>query len=380
MSFEEWKDYKLGEIVEVAQGLAINAKTKHLIQENGLPLLRITDLINNTEVQYINPDGAPKQCVSNSSDLIYTRTGQVGLVFKGRVGVIHNNCFKVIPDVSKVDSNYLYWFLYKDTTREIANSIASGSVQKDLPHSAFKSIEISLPPINIQRKIASILSSLDDKIELNRQTNQTLESIAQAIFKQWFVNFNFPGATGEMQVSELGNIPKNWKVGNLGDVCDLVYGKALKAENRIAGYFPVVGSSGIVGSHNEYLVEAPGIVIGRKGTIGEVTWLHENFYPIDTTYYIVDKINSDGLFYHYFLLKSQDFKKIASDSAVPGLNRNQALLNQIIIPELDLIKSFNQINKTLFYTIHNNEQQIKTLTQLRDNLLPKLMRKETDKN
>jgi type I restriction enzyme, S subunit len=176
----------------------------------------------------------------------------------------------------------------------------------------------------------------------------------------------------------LGLIPKGWRVGKLGEVCELAYGKGLKSEYRIEGEFPVVGSNGIVGAHNEYLVEGPGIVIGRKGTIGEVIWLHQNFFPIDTTFYIKDLLGVSALYFHYFLLKEQDFKKIGSDSAVPGLNRNQAYDNIVVIPSLDVINQFNEIMVSVFESIYNNEQQSATLASLRNALLPKLMSGEIE--
>ena len=115
----------------------------------------------------------------------------------------------------------------------------------------FSNFEIIAPTSLTQRRIATILSALDDKIELNRQTNATLEAIAQAIFKEWFVDFNFPGATGEMVESELGMIPHGWRVRKLGEICEFAYGKGLKSENREEGEYPVIGSNGIVGTHNE---------------------------------------------------------------------------------------------------------------------------------
>lgn len=190
------------------------------------------------------------------------------------------------------------------------------------------------------------------------------------------MDFRFPGATGEMQDSEMGQIPKGWRVGKLGDVCEFAYGKGLKSENRIDGKYPVVGSNGIVGTHAEYFVDGPGIVIGRKGTIGEVTWIHQNFFPIDTTFYIKDLLGVKGLYFHYFLLKLQDFKKIGSDSAVPGLNRNQAYDNILNIPTKNSIEGFNNIARAIFENIQNNEQQSATLTAIRDALLPKLMNGE----
>ncbi len=275
-----------------------------------------------------------------------------------------------------LDNGFLKYFLQSNGGQAKLRERETGTTVTGIKQSELRLIEIDLPPFPVQRRIASILSSIDDKIKLNHQTNQTLEAIMQAIFKEWFVCFDFPGATSNKQSTELGEIPKEWRIGKLGDVCDLIYGKALKADTRVEGEYAVVGSSGIVGSHNQYLVEGPGIVIGRKGTIGEVVWLHKSFYPIDTTFYIKDNLGSNALYYHYFLLKAQDFKKIMSDSAVPGLNRNQAMDNLVVIPDLNIIREFGRICKAFFDMIYNNEEQNRMLIQLRDTLLPKLMKGE----
>jgi type I restriction enzyme S subunit len=137
--------------------------------------------------------------------------------------------------------------------------------------------------------------------------------------------------------------------------------------------FPVIGSSGIVGYHSEFLVKAPGVVIGRKGTLGKVIYLTEDFYPIDTTYFVKSKIDSTEMFYLSFLLKTMDFEELNSDSAVPGLNRDIALSTEIRIPPIETIKIFDKQCIVVFQKIKSNQSQIRTLTQLRDTLLPKLM-------
>ena len=125
--------------------------------------------------------------------------------------------------------------------------------------------------------------------------------------------------------SELGEIPEGWEVKILGNLLELTYGKALKADNRKQdGETPVYGSNGQVGWHNMSLVRGPGIVVGRKGNPGTVTWAHSNFFPIDTTFYVVPKNDKNILYFLYFALKSQNLSSLAADSAVPGLNRNLA--------------------------------------------------------
>ena len=159
----------------------------------------------------------------------------------------------------------------------------------------------------------------------------------------------------------------------LGDVIELIYGKGLKAEIRSGTDYPVIGSNGVVGYHSEFLVEGPGIVIGRKGTLGKVIYLWDNFFPIDTTYYIKSKVESAGLFYEYFLLKTLNFEDMNSDSAVPGLNRDIALSTEIKIVPLEKLSEFNQFTSTFIDKLRKNTKQIHTLEKLWDTLLPKLM-------
>lgn len=212
-----WFECPIGEVVTLQQGLCINKKSKHLLSDNGYPLLRITDLINHTETQYINKNKVYPKFLVQKSDLIYTRTGQVGLIFKNREGIVHNNCFTVTPN-EKIDSQYLYWFLKTPFSLNYAKSVASGSSQPDLPHSAFKSMPFRYPKTLIQTKIASILSAYDDLIENNTRRIKILETMAQTIYQEWFVKFRFPGHEQvKMVESELGLIPKGWEVKKVTD-------------------------------------------------------------------------------------------------------------------------------------------------------------------
>ena len=226
-----------------------------------------------------------------------------------------------------------------------------------VPKESFANHFLEIPPLPEQKSIASLLSSLDDKIDLLHRQNKTLEALAETLFRQWFVE----------------EAEEGWETGKLGDVIELIYGKALKEETRSGSGFPVVGSSGIVGYHSEFLVEGPGVVIGRKGTLGKVIYLFENFFPIDTTYFVKSKVNSEGLFYEYFLLKTLNFEGMNTDSAVPGLNRDLALSTEIKIAPFEKLKRYNSYCASLFQKLKQNNSQIRTLTRLRDTLLPKLI-------
>lgn len=239
-----------------------------------------------------------------------------------------------------------------------------------------------------QRAIAHILSTLDDKIELNRQMNQTLESIAQALFKSWFVDFDPVRAKMEgrepegmdaetaalfpdgFEESELGLVPRGWKVEKVEQLLELVYGKALRASDRIGGFIPVYGSGGIIGYHNKALVEKPSIVIGRKGTVGSLYWENRPFFPIDTVFYVE---STKPLTYCFYQLQRLDLNEMNTDGAVPGLNRSNVYRLPIVFPAHEIIIRFDEIVLPLRDKISANLEQVHVLSTLRDTLLPRLI-------
>jgi type I restriction enzyme S subunit len=168
------------------------------------------------------------------------------------------------------------------------------------------------------------------------------------------------------------DIPEGWKGGTLEDVLTLQYGKALKKDIQVQGDYQVYGSGGIYGSHNVPLVQGPGIIVGRKGSVGELHWSNISFYPTDTSYYVEPKAGMD-LNYAYFLLQRLPLKSMNSDSAVPGLSRIAAYQLPATLPDKPLIAEFGKFATPIRAAIANNNQQNQELTQLRDWLLPMLM-------
>jgi type I restriction enzyme S subunit len=394
-----WKKYKLGEFAEINPRVPLKQGKEYSFVE-------MKDL--DAMLKYVSPS-AKKELKGGSKfankDTLFARI--TPCLENGKICQVKNLennlgfgsteflIFRGKENIS--DTDFVYYLTKSDYVKNNAIQMMTGtSGRQRVEKSALENLEITVPDLPTQSQIAQILTSFDDKIELLGQMNQTLETMAQTIFKEWFVDFNFPQMS-ESEFTGLKNeqnknseneksckssnsenpdsdkLPKGWRMGKLGEILELLYGKALKADTRIFGKYPVIGSSGIVDYHNEYLVVSPGIVIGRKGTIGEVIWIDENFFPIDTTFYVKDLSGSNGLFFHYFLLKEQEFKKISSDSAVPGLNRNQAMDSIVIIPDINVVDMFNSIAKSIFEKMKENILQIRTLTQLRDSLLPKLM-------
>ncbi|WP_342602816.1 restriction endonuclease subunit S [Peribacillus sp. FSL E2-0159] len=168
-----WSHKSIGGYVSLSQGLVINKKTNHLIKDKGIPLLRIKDLINDTQEIFID-ESVPKKNIAREDDIIITRTGQVGLVFRNKKGVIHNNCFKVTPDPSLLNKDYLFWFLKKESTHSEMIELASGSAQLDLTHSSFSKLLITIPPLHIQNLFSKVVAPLERHKELIFNQNRKL--------------------------------------------------------------------------------------------------------------------------------------------------------------------------------------------------------------
>ena len=283
-----------------------------------------------------------------------------------------------------------YWSQGMEFAKQLQGMKASTDMAPYLSLTDQRRLRITLPPARYQKAIAHILGTLDDKIELNRRMNETLEAMARAIFKSWFVDFDpvRAKATGRptglpnpianlfpdsFEDSELGKIPKGWKVKTLGELLELAYGKALKAENRREGGIPVYGSNGLVGWHDERLVSGPGIVVGRKGNPGIVTWAPTDFFPIDTTFYVIPRERCPSLHFLFHVLRKHDLASLGADSAVPGLNRNLAYMSQQVLPPTSLLEAFDAKVGALADCVHRNTEQSRTLAAIRDALLPKLL-------
>lgn len=255
MKASGWKTVVFGEVVRLEQGLCFNKKTNHLMADKGIPLLRIADLINNTQTKFVDAERVPPRFIANPQDIIFSRTGQVGLVFKGRVGVVHNNCFRVIP-TEGIERDYLYWYLRQPAVIARARALAGGAAQPDLGHDAFKSIAFSYPTPHTQRRIAAVLSAYDDLIENCERRIRVLDEMARALYREWFVLFRYPGHENTPLVdSALGRIPQGWGVTKVAELVSRLASGIVRRENAVfaSGAVPVVDQSTneVLGFHDD---------------------------------------------------------------------------------------------------------------------------------
>ncbi len=305
--------------------------------------------------------------------------------------VIAQDMVALRADEKVIDPLFLFAALRStDVQREIKNLDVSGVI----PHfkkTDFDKLHLPYPARHVQESIGRTYFDFCAKIELNRRMNATLEAMARALFQSWFVDFDpvrakldgrppaaldpataalFPDSFDETAID---HIPYGWEVKPLGEVIELAYGKPLKAEDRKSGPVCVYGANGPVGWHDEKLVSGPGIVVGRKGNPGVVTWAHCNFYPIDTTFYVEPKGDCRSLYFLYYALSLHNFANLSADSAVPGLNRNHAYMSKQVIPSQPVLTAFDSQIAPIFAAIHANEEQSRSLGTVRDTLLPKLL-------
>lgn len=276
-------------------------------------------------------------------------------------------CSAMLVDEGKCDIRYFFYAL--KGRRHLLLKIASGGAQRNLSGKLIKEFTLPVPPLPVQHRIANILSAYDELIENSQRRIRILQAMARALYREWFVHFRFPGHEKlPLVASPVGEIPQGWEVKKLGEILELNYGKALKKEDRRDGEFPVYGSSGMVGTHDTSLVRGPGIIVGRKGNVGSVFWCDDDFFVIDTAFFVTSSLPLRFLFY---VLPTVNF--INSDAAVPGLSRNQAYTLEILIPPASALTKFCEMTDTFERQVATLRRQIQNLRRTRDLLLPRLL-------
>ena len=259
-----------------------------------------------------------------------------------------------IPDETRSDLDFVYYTLTH--FQKQLKHIGEGSVQDNINLGTFEDIEFPFPSLTEQKAIASVLSSLDDKIDLLHRQNKTLEAMAETLFRQWFIE----------------EAKEDWIKGKVEDLFTLQRGYDLPSSKRIKGEFPLYAASGLNDMINAYQVEYPTVITGRSGSIGGVYISLEKSWPLNTTLFIKE-FKLGTLVFSYFYLKYLDLESFNAGSAVPSLNRNHVHGLEIQLPPSQLIKEYEEIAQDWMLKVKANKHQIQTLENLRDTLLPKLM-------
>ena len=398
----EWKEVRLGEVADVQTGPFGSQLHKENYVNKGTPIVTVEHLGN----KWFTSQNLPmvsdedklrlaKYC-SQEGDVIFSRVGSVdrcsyvskeysGWLFSGR-------CLRVRPR-SGINPEYLYYFLTNEGTKQYIRNIAVGATMPSINTKLLNEVPITIPSLDDQHRIASILSSLDRKIELNNKINADLEEMAQAIFKNWFVDFE-PFKNGKFVDSELGMIPEGWKVGTLGDITKNKSAK-VKERNDVKVLSPV--TTGELVLSEEYFTKqvfSSSIAkykIVNKGNFAynparvNIGSLGRNEFDFDgcvSPVYVVFSV-LDGYENYFDLFRKTDFfKDSVASLAIGGVRQSLSYDDlssiEVIIPSENAVEEFNNLYNQMKKTIKANKLENSRLSLLRDTLLPRLMSGELE--
>ena len=380
---EEWKEYMIGDICRIKHGFAF--KGIHFVDEPQKYVcvtpgnFALKGGFKNDKPKYYNGP-IPKDYVLHKDDLVVTMTdlskngdtlGYSALIPEDDNYIfLHNQRIGLIEDISQeIDKHFLYWVMRTYDYQRYIVGHCSGSTVKHTSPSGIGSYFFKCPDIKKQKNISSILDNIDGKIEVNRRINENLEQLAQALFKSWFVDFE-PFKDGEFVESELGMIPKGWRVGTLNELIEIKYGKDHK---KLAdGNIPVYGSGGIMRKVEKSLYSGESVLIPRKGSLNNVLYVNEDFWTVDTMFYSIPTIKDVALFTYLFLSR-KDLESLNAGSAVPSMTTEILNNMHVIIPQLEVLEKFNHVCFSIYSIIKHNEVESRRLAELRDTLLPRLM-------
>lgn len=397
----EWKTYRLSDVVQFnpAERLSKGAIAKKVAMEHLQPFTRAISgyelAVYSGGSKFRNGDTLMARitpCLENG------KTAYVSFLDNGEVGFGSTEyiVFRSIEGVT--DSKFVYYFVTSPWFRNIAiKSMVGSSGRQRVQQSVLENLEVNIPPLEEQKRIAVILGALDDKIELNRRINANLEEQAQALFKSWFVDFE-PFRDSPFVDSELGKIPKGWKVNSIEDLASYIASggtprsldssyydgdirwfttKELKDEflfdsEKHISQTALKNSAAKLFPENTVLM-----AIYASPTVGRLGILTAESTCNQAAVGIIAK-EELGYAYLYLLLLSEriNLNNLASGAAQQNLNVGIVKRYRVLVPTIDILGTFNEIINPIFATIRNNTAQIYNLSALRDTLLPKLMSSE----
>lgn len=272
-----------------------------------------------------------------------------------------------------LDYRYLfYWFLLAGKTGEL-DQYFTGATIKHMPGQKLKEVVIDKPPLEIQHRIADILSAYDDLIENNQKQIKLLKEAAQRLYKEWFVDLHFPGHENTKIVD---GVPEGWRRGLLKELISVNYGKDHKKVPD-DGNIPVYGSGGLMRKCNKSLFSGEAVLIPRKGSLNNIMYVDETFWTVDTMFYATMKQPHTAVFV-YFFVKAFDMYSMNIGAAVPSMTTKILDAMDVVIPDKETLEKFDKYAKVYFNKIKTLQGQNEQLKTARDLLLPKLMSGEVE--
>ena len=402
----EWKHYKMDELIEeISMGPFGSDVKKEFYVDNGVPILNGSNLqgfkIQEDSFGYLTKEKADslKKCNAHRGDIIVTHRGTLGQIVYVPVNskydryVISQSQFRFRCKADLVDVQYLVYYFH---TREGQYKILANASQVGVPAlaratSTFRLIDIKLPPLNDQRRIASILSSLDRKIELNNKINADLEEMAQAIFKNWFVDFE-PFKDGKFVDSELGMIPEGWKVGSPYEYVKVVYGAPYKSAkfNDNGEGLPLIRIRDLKDCNPQFYtpeilpqteyVNMGDIVAGMDAEFVPHIWKGKTGLLNQRVCKLMPQQTSiSNLFVLYLMKPELEFvQSYKTGTTVSHLGKADIDKFVVVLPPLEVVEECSKLLDSILQRIKNISAESRNLSTLRDTLLPRLMSGELE--
>ncbi len=402
----EWKHYKMDELIEeISMGPFGSDVKKEFYVDNGVPILNGSNLqgfkLQEDSFGYLTKEKADslKKCNAHRGDIIVTHRGTLGQIVYVPVNskydryVISQSQFRFRCKADLVDVQYLVYYFH---TREGQYKILANASQVGVPAlaratSTFRLIDIKLPPLATQRRIASILSSLDRKIELNNKINADLEEMAQAIFKNWFVDFE-PFKDGKFVDSELGMIPEGWKVGSPYEYVKVVYGAPYKSAkfNDNGEGLPLIRIRDLKDCNPQFYtpeilpqteyVNMGDIVAGMDAEFVPHIWKGNTGLLNQRVCKLMPQQTSiSNLFVLYLMKPELEFvQSYKTGTTVSHLGKADIDKFVVVLPPLKVVEECSKILDSILQRIKNISAESRNLSTLRDTLLPRLMSGELE--
>lgn len=386
----EWKEVRLGDIVSIKSGLAYKGafigKGENILL--GMGCVSFKDKFLFSGARPYEADCDDKYCVEPGDIVLATRQQSDKLPILAMPAIIPSslkakkiiygtNLYKV-ENHSEVTNDFLFWQLKTPDYIDYISSVKTGSVVRMVTKKNVEDYVFRCPPKEVRDRISKLLWGLDRKIELNNKINADLEEMAQAIFKNWFVDFE-PFKDSKFVDSELGMIPEGWKVGTLGELCNFKRGKNLLTKNAIDEGVPVV-AGGLEPScyHNVANTGAPVITVSGSGAnAGFMRMYHVPVWASDCSF--ID-ISCENFYFVYCFLKvnSKLLKHAQTGAVQPHVKPSDIHDFELAIPDKESIYDFQDKVKPFFDKIASIQKENSRLSLLRDTLLPRLMSGELE--
>ena len=393
----EWREVSLYDVADYINGRP--TKPSELCAD-GVPVIKIAELNRGVtdETDRVPPDLVEEKHWVSDGDLLFAWSGSVGIYqYHGLRAALNQHIFRVVAKPG-VDQGFLRYLLQSQLPTFLDYVENKKTTMGHVTVRDLKLTQVQVPPLSEQRAIAHILGTLDDKIKLNRRMNETMEAMARAIFKAWFVDFepvrakmeghwrrgeSLPGLPAHLYDlfpdrlvnCEIGEIPEGWGEGSVGELAEVSSGKRPGVgypEASVQANVPLWGGNGPMGFVPFPLIDYPILLTGRVGTLGSVFRITSPCWPSDNT--LVLKPRQPLIFEYLFLqLQRIDFDSLNRGSTQPLVTQTDLSSQPVLLPPTAILERFHAHAGKLYGKIDALENESRTLAALRDAILPKLI-------